>query len=73
MSREGNKVILTFKDVGGGLDTFDVRTPVGFTIAGENKEFAWSDNPVCNVQNREGLPVTPFRTDEWPGVTSDNH
>ncbi|HIK90943.1 MAG TPA: sialate O-acetylesterase, partial [Planctomycetes bacterium] len=34
--------------------------------------YAWADNPVCNVQNREGLPVTPFRTDSWPGTTIDN-
>ncbi len=26
---------------------------------------------VCNLQSREGLPVTPFRTDDWPGVTAD--
>jgi hypothetical protein len=25
------------------------------------------------VQNREGLPLTPFRTDDWPGVTADVH
>jgi sialate O-acetylesterase len=31
--------------------------------------YAWADNPVCNVQSREGLPLTPFRTDNWPGVT----
>jgi sialate O-acetylesterase len=33
--------------------------------------YAWANNPVCNLQNREGLPVTPFRTDDWPGVTAD--
>jgi sialate O-acetylesterase len=31
--------------------------------------YAWADNPVCNLQNKEGLPVTPFRTDDWPGIT----
>jgi sialate O-acetylesterase len=35
--------------------------------------YAWADNPVCNVQNREHLPLTPFRTDTWPGVTVDKH
>ena len=35
--------------------------------------YAWSDNPVCNVFNRDGLPLTPFRTDDWPGVTIDSH
>ena len=34
--------------------------------------YAWADNPVCNVYSNEGLPLTPFRTDEWPGVTVNN-
>ena len=97
MQRNGSKLILHFEYVGGGLDTFDIRTPQGFTIAGNDKVFhpsnakildkerieiwaenvpnptaaryAWADNPVANVQNREGLPLTPFRTDEFPMVT----
>jgi sialate O-acetylesterase len=32
--------------------------------------YAWADNPVCNVYSKEGLPMTPFRTDDWPGVTA---
>ena len=32
--------------------------------------YAWADNPVCNVYSAEGLPLTPFRTDDWPGVTA---
>ena len=31
--------------------------------------FAWADNPVCNVFSVEGLPVTPFRTDDFPMIT----
>lgn len=31
--------------------------------------YAWADNPVCNLFNSEGLPASPFRTDDWPGVT----
>jgi sialate O-acetylesterase len=27
--------------------------------------YAWADNPVCNVYSAEGLPVTPFRTDDF--------
>jgi sialate O-acetylesterase len=34
--------------------------------------YAWADNPVCNLYNKEGLPASPFRTDDWPGVTIDN-
>ena len=102
MEKSDGSVTLTFQHVGGGLDTFDVREPIGFTIAGADKAFrsakaqivgkgrgrtqikvwsdqvsdpvavryAWADNPVCNVQNQEGLPLTPFRTDDWKGITS---
>lgn len=31
--------------------------------------YAWANNPVCNMYSRDGLPMTPFRTDEWKGVT----
>ncbi len=32
--------------------------------------YAWSDNPDdANLNNREGLPASPFRTDNWPGIT----
>jgi len=32
--------------------------------------YAWANNPVCNLYNKEGLPASPFRTDDWPGVTA---
>ncbi len=31
--------------------------------------YAWANNPVCNLYNGAGLPASPFRTDDWPGVT----
>ncbi len=34
--------------------------------------YAWADNPVVNMYSTAGLPLTPFRTDDWPGVTIDN-
>ena len=34
--------------------------------------YAWADNPVCNMFSNVGLPLTPFRTDDWPGVTINN-
>jgi len=34
--------------------------------------YAWSNNPVCDLYNKEGLPACPFRTDDWPGVTVNN-
>ncbi len=99
MTVEGNKAVLKFSHVGGGLDTFDVPALSGFTIAGEDKTFvhatakivdkdtievsaegiespasvryAWANNPIANVQSAEGLPMTPFRTDQWAGITAD--
>ncbi|MCO8120391.1 sialate O-acetylesterase [Stieleria sp. TO1_6] len=99
MSVKDGKIVLEFDHIGGGLDTFDVREPLGFTIAAADKKFvpaqakitgkntievsaesisqpvaaryAWANNPVCNVQSSEGLPLTPFRTDDWPGITAN--
>ena len=31
--------------------------------------YAWADNPVCNLFSNEGLPVTPFRSDDFEMVT----
>lgn len=31
--------------------------------------YAWANNPVCNLYNGAGLPASPFRTDDWKGVT----
>ncbi|SOE22910.1 sialate O-acetylesterase [Spirosomataceae bacterium TFI 002] len=97
MKIEGDKIILTFNNVGQGLYAFDQKEPIGFAISGEDKNFkwadakiissnqievshasinnpvairyAWADNPRCNMYNRDGLPMTPFRTDEWKGIT----
>lgn len=34
--------------------------------------YAWADNPEgCNLYNAAGLPASPFRTDDWPGLTRD--
>jgi sialate O-acetylesterase len=31
--------------------------------------YGWSDFPVVNLFNKEGLPASPFRTDDWPLTT----
>jgi sialate O-acetylesterase len=31
--------------------------------------YAWGDSPICNLFNKQGLPASPFRTDDWPGIT----
>jgi sialate O-acetylesterase len=50
---EGNEVIVSSDKV---LNPVAVR-------------YAWADNPVCNLINKEGLPAVPFRTDQWKGIT----
>jgi len=27
--------------------------------------YGWADNPPCNLYNKEKLPASPFRTDDW--------
>ncbi|MCE9531989.1 MAG: sialate O-acetylesterase [Planctomycetes bacterium] len=31
--------------------------------------YGWANHPILNLFNREGLPASPFRTDEFPGIT----
>jgi sialate O-acetylesterase len=41
----------------------DISNPV-------NVRYAWADNPDdANFYNKEGLPASPFRTDNWKGIT----
>ena len=44
------------------LSSKDVAKPVAV-------RYAWADNPVTNLYNKIDLPASPFRTDDWPGVT----
>ncbi len=98
MRVEGNKIILHFDHVGGGLVAGGGGPLKGFAIAGADRKFVWADakidgdtvvvscdkvtrpaavrygwadNPVCNFYNKESLPASPFRTDDWPGITVD--
>lgn len=34
--------------------------------------YGWADNPVVTLYNSAGLPMNPFRTDEWQGLTVNN-
>lgn len=43
----------------------DVKFPVAV-------RYAWEDNPICNLYNEAGLPASPFRTDDWAGITVNN-
>lgn len=87
---EGDRAILRFKDIGGGLVAKDGPLK-GFAIAGEDRKyvnadatiegdtvvvsspkvekpvavrFGWANYPVVNLWNKEGLPATPFQTDD---------
>ena len=89
---EGNKIRISFTEVGSGLAIRGCDTLKGFAIAGadrifnwakatiENNEivvyssvvqlpqsvrYSWADNPDGNLINKEGLPASPFRTDDW--------
>lgn len=117
MRVEGNKVVLRFRHLDGGLEARELAPTdarkdkdgnvrgsawrvkpdsrgaelLGFTVAGEDKKFhtakariegdavivwsdqvekpvavryGWADHPVANLFNKEGLPASPFRTDE---------
>lgn len=33
--------------------------------------YGWASNPNCNLYNKDGLPASPFRTDDWPGITQE--
>lgn len=44
------------------ISSDDVPSPVAV-------RYAWADNPVANLFSNDGLPVTPFRTDDFPMIT----
>ena len=49
----GNDIVVSCKDI---------ENPVAV-------RYAWAANPVCNLINGDGLPASPFRTDDWVGIT----
>src|SRR5262249_45471084 len=93
---EGNKVVLSFDHVDGGLVAKGGPLQ-GFTVCGDDHKFVkadaevrdnkievsskeidkpvavrfgWANFTVTNLFNKEGLPATPFRTDDFPLVTN---
>ena len=32
--------------------------------------YAWAGSPESNLYNKNGLPASPFRTDDWPGASA---
>lgn len=64
-----DKIFHWAKAVIDGNDVVVSAPEVAFPIA---VRYAWADNPLCNLTNEAGLPASPFRTDDWPGVTINN-
>lgn len=90
---DGNKIILSFINIGSDLIAKGGGELKGFAIAAPDKKFvwananikgdkvivwsdkitnpvavryAWTDNPSnANLCNKEGLPASSFRTDDW--------
>jgi sialate O-acetylesterase len=52
---EGNEVVVTNPDVA---------RPVAV-------RYGFECDPRCNLYNQDGLPASPFRSDDWPLVTKD--
>jgi sialate O-acetylesterase len=50
---EGSKAIVKFDHVGKGLDTFDVREPIGLEIAGEDKVFVSARAKIVDKETIE--------------------
>jgi sialate O-acetylesterase len=50
---QGSRILLTFKDVGGGLYSFDVNDPVGFAIAGGDQAWHWATAKIVGANQVE--------------------
>ena len=51
---EGDQVIVS---------SSEVKQPVAV-------RYAWEADPICNLYNGAGLPASPFRTDDWPPIST---
>lgn len=51
---EGDEVVVSSKEV---------VSPVAV-------RYGWAGSPECNLYNKNGLPASPFRTDDWPGASA---
>jgi sialate O-acetylesterase len=49
---------------GGRVVVFSSQVPHPVAV-----RYGWDHNPDCNLYNKAGFPASPFRTDDWPGIT----
>ncbi|MCL6501951.1 MAG: sialate O-acetylesterase [Pirellulales bacterium] len=62
---EDRKFVNAYAEIKG--DTIEVYSPeVPEPVA---VRFGWANYPVVNLYNKAGLPASPFRTDDFPGIT----
>ncbi|HEV3260996.1 MAG TPA: sialate O-acetylesterase, partial [Gemmataceae bacterium] len=98
MKVDGDKVIVSFAHVGGGLKSRDGKPLSEFQIAGKDGKFVparavidgdhvvvsakhvsaptqvrygWHKTANPNLENKEGLPASPFQTNHWHGGTGE--
>ena len=62
---EDRKFVNAYAEIKG--ETIEVYSPdVPKPVA---VRFGWANYPVVNLYNKAGLPASPFRTDDFPGIT----
>jgi sialate O-acetylesterase len=44
------------------VSSLDIKEPIAV-------RYAWDGYPECNLFNTIGLPASPFKTDDWKGIT----
>ena len=56
-----NFVAASARIVGGHVEVFSEQVSSPIAV-----RYGWSTFPLCNLYNKEGLPASPFRTDNFP-------
>ncbi len=59
----------TFVEAQAAIDGDTVVVRSGKVARPAAVRYAWADAPPCSLFNKAGLPASPFRTDDWPGLT----
>lgn len=65
---QGNKIIITFDNIGNGLTTSDGELPGEFAIAGEDKKFVWANASIQGdkiIVSSEEVPAPKYVRYAW--------